>query len=397
VRPDDVLVVIGSSPELSITVGQLNKMVESENAEPSEKSSTEAGRSVAEGSNNRNNSDGDSANANNNDGDKDVELLKSKRAALPALVKKRQEVGSRRKQKEKEVNREKAEVEREKAERVQREQDERFEREEEQRRELQHRTNEEEQERMEREMAEEKVRRIHQNKKSAEEKKLQEQERREKERQAEQDEAELRHKRLRHVSRMKHAGAAEEEERSPSLPPGGKRKVSAPTFMPLVNKVVRRPTKLTNNTGIASALNNAAGGSGAVNPPTFNIGHLATAAPNLGLKKLLENDAQNRRTSKARSDLQSTGAKEVIMRHGFKTGMQALQEGTTSGQPSSDPGSNVPTSPSPIQLRIHQVPATRPGGNKRMQAHDQFWKKRMYSQGEDSFVEGSSREAKRKH
>lgn len=220
---------------------------------------------------------------------------------------------------------------------------------------------------------EEKTKRIQHKGKAAETKKRQkEQERMDDERRAEEEEAESRQKRFRHLARMKRSKAAEDEDLTPNVHTGNKRKVSTPaTITP-------------------ATLHKVAARNGPVPPPVFDIESLGTSGRNLSLKKLLETDAQSNRTSKARSDLKRTGAKEILMRHGFKTGRQVLLDGASSPQPSSDAGSNIVTSPTPAQPQVHQVPVTRPGGMKRMQAHGQFWKTAAYAQEEDSFVQGSS-------
>lgn len=124
-------------------------------------------------------------------------------------------------------------------------------------------------------------------------------------------------------------------------------------------------------------------------PPKFDLASLGPGKPNWRLKKLLDDDAANQQHITARAGFQKSSAKEVVMHTGFKSARQALEDGTVPA--SSQPGSAEPSSPS---LTVHQVPVTRPGGNKRMNMKGQFWKKASEAKGQGEeqgmFVEGSS-------
>jgi hypothetical protein len=225
-------------------------------------------------------------------------------------------------------------------------------------------------------------------------------EKRNKEKQrAEREDAEARQKRLRHLSRNRNTKAAENEDLTPKVSVGQKRKVSTTASIP----------STSNNIAITSS-KEVVPRSGIVKPPTFDIGNLGGKQQSLSLKKLIEADAQQHRPSTSRSELQKGTTHEVTMRHGFKSGLLALHDDQSrSLPPSSDPGSNTLSSPSPNThgFHHHQVPTSKPGMFKALNSKRASWKKAQSGSNqtarttlqvpETEFVEGSSTGLKRKH
>lgn len=208
------------------------------------------------------------------------------------------------------------------------------------------------------------------------------------------EEAKARQERLRRLSRQRNTHATTEPAQDASV--GQKRKASATTSTPSMTKTAT--PRANSHAADSSAVPTA---SGSIRPPMFDL-QTFHMKRNSALEKLLDADPQKRRPSKARPEFQRTVNQEVTMRHGFRSGLEALQNGPDNLPPSSDPGSNVPSSPSgqALHFQQQQVPLAKKGEFARLNRRGAGWKAPSvggtFSAG-TTFVQGSSTGGIRKH
>lgn len=158
-------------------------------------------------------------------------------------------------------------------------------------------------------------------KRVAEQKQHKERERRRvEEDRAAKEEAKARQERLRRLSRQRNTQETTEEPAPQDASVGQKHKASVATSVPSTTKTA---TPRASIAAAASTTATATAAGGSIRPPTFDLRSL-NPQRNAILEKLLEADCQKRRPSNTRPEFQRTKNQEVMMRHGFKSGLQAL-------------------------------------------------------------------------